>query len=154
MKHPLETAFNLAPEQDAVDIEQEYEVAEYSDQLPAKVEPPAELPPDPKDADDVLVEQRIDEVYDAAMSAFNNQTAFIEVIDPKFAARNAEVAANYLNIALQAATNRAKVKTDRKKANQQFVPYTNNKITNNTVICTREEVLRMINVDGINKKLT
>jgi hypothetical protein len=136
-----------------LDIEQEYGQGELM-QNPNATFTAAEAPVDLKDEDDKLVEKRIDEVYDAAMGAFQNQSAFIEVIDPKFAARNAEVAANYLNIALQAANSRAKVKTDRKRANQTFVPYNQSgKTTNNFVVADRNEILKMIAIDGDQKKL-
>jgi hypothetical protein len=150
LPNPLESVFNMASEE--MDIESQYGMAEVP--LVAQVDPAAVPPPDIKDEDDILVEKRIDEVYDAAIGAFNNQTAYLEVIEPRYAARNAEVAANYLNIALAAANSRAKVKTDRKRANQQFVPYANTgKTTNNLVIANREDVLKMISMDTGTKEL-
>lgn len=146
LKHPLESVFNLNEQE--VDIESQYEMTE----VPANV---SEQPPvDHKDEDDILVEKRIDEVYDAAIGAFQNQTAYMEIIEPRYAARNAEVAANYLNIALAAANSRAKVKVDRKRANQAFVPYApGGKTTNNIVIANREEILKMITVDNEKKEI-
>lgn len=148
MKHPLDTVFNMGD--DAMEIEEHYSMAE----VPAQTIQADAAPVDHKDDDDLLVEKRIDEVYDAAMGAFQNQTAYTEIIEPRYAARNAEVAANYLNIALAAANSRAKVKTERKRANQAFVPYAQpgGKTTNNIVIANREEVLRMITIDGEEKK--
>ena len=88
------------------------------------------------------------------MQTFQNQTAYTEIVEPRYAARNAEVAANYLNIALAAANSRAKVKTDRKRANQAFVPYANGgKTTNNIVIADRNQILKMIDIDGQAKEL-
>jgi len=151
LQHPLESALNMG-ELD-MDIEKEYVMTEAPSQQ--AVLAPAEAPPDVKDEDDKIIEKRIDEVYDAAMGAFQNQTAFIEVIDPKFAARNAEVAANYLNIALNAAAARSKVKVDRKRANQTFIPYgqPGGKTTNNIVIADRNQILKMMTIDGEEKKL-
>ena len=135
-------------QEDELDIENNYAMTEVPVQ--AQVDGP---PVDHKDEDDILVEKRIDEVYDAAITAFNNQSAYMEIIEPRYAARNAEVAANYLNIALTAANSRAKVKTDRKRANQSFVPYAQpgGKTTNNIVIANREEILRMITIDNEKK---
>ena len=145
--HPLDDVFNI--ESDQVDIEKDYAMANVTTSAV-----PTEPPTDVKDADDVLVEKRIDEVYDAAMTAFNNQTAYTEIIEPRYAARNAEVAANYLNIALAAANSRAKVKVDRKRANQSFVPYApGGKTTNNIIVANREEILKMITVDGEKKEM-
>src|SRR5271155_1611796 len=151
LQHPLESAFNMG--ENDMDIEKEYGMTTVPPQQVALT--PVEAPPDVKDEDDKLIEGKIDEVYTAAMEAFQTQTAFIEVIDPKFAARNAEVAANYLNIALQAAVGRSRVKTDRKRSNQTFIPYgqPGGKTTNNIVIADRNQILKMITVDGDEKKL-
>jgi hypothetical protein len=147
LKHPLEDVFNM----DEGTMERDsYELTEMPVQATERPDGP---PVDHKDADDVEIEKRIDEVYAAAMSAFENQTAYTEIIEPRYAARNAEVAANYLNIALAAANSRSKAKTDRKRANQSFVPYANGgKTTNNIVIANREQILQMIDVDGQQKK--
>ena len=151
LQHPLESAFNMG--ENDMDIEKEYGMTTVPPQQVALT--PVEAPPDVKDEDDKLIEGKIDEVYTAAMEAFQTQTAFIEVIDPKFAARNAEVAANYLNIALQAAVGRSRVKTDRKRSNQAFVPYNQpgGKTTNNILIADRNQILKMITIDGEEKKL-
>lgn len=142
LQNPLESVFNMGEDPD--EDQAQYELAE---QMPGEL---VEAPPDDKDADDILVEKRIDEVYEMALQTFQNQTAFTEIIEPRYAARNAEVAANYLNIALAAANSRAKVKTDRKRANQAFIPHAN-KTTNNLVVASREDVLRMIKVDNDTK---
>lgn len=150
MKHPLTDVFNL--DDTPMDIEEEFGVVQVPVQATDKLEKPHV---DHKDEEDVMIEKKIDEVYDAAMAAFNNQTAYTEIIEPRYAARNAEVAANYLNIALAAANSRAKVKTDRKRANQAFVPYANSigKTTNNILIANREEILKMITIDDKPKEL-
>ena len=147
MKHPLEDVFNMGEVE--VDIEGEYGMVEGQPN-----QQPEGPPVDHKDEDDVLIEKRIDEVYDAAMSAYNAQSEYLEVIEPRYAARIGEVAANYLNIALTAANSRARVKTDRKRANQSFVPYANSgKTTNNILIADRNEILKMITVDDTPKEL-
>jgi len=147
IKHPLDDVFNV--DSNEVDIEKDYAMTNVTTQAI-----PVDAPVDTKDQDDVLVEQRIDEVYDAAMTAFTNQTAYTEIIEPRYAARNAEVAANYLNIALAAANSRAKVKVDRKRANQAFVPYApGGKTTNNIIVANREEILKMITIDDQKKEM-
>lgn len=150
IKHPLESVFGM--DEGTVDIGAEYGMVEQ----PAGELVQADGPPvDHKDEDDVLIEKRIDDVYDNAMQAFQNQTAYMEIIEPRYAARNAEVAANYLNIALAAANSRAKVKTDRKRANQSFVPFSNQggKTTNNIIMANREDILRMMTMDSDKKEL-
>jgi hypothetical protein len=148
LSHPLESVFNMG--EDAMEIDERYAMAE----VPAVAVQPEEAPKDHKDEDDVLIEQRIDEVYTVAMETFQNQTAYMEIVEPRYAARNAEVAANYLNIALAAANSRAKVKSDRKRANQAFVPYAaGGKTTNNIVVANREDIIKMITLDTSSKEL-
>jgi hypothetical protein len=142
ISHPLESVFDM--DEGTVDIGAEYAAVEVA---PAPQNGPVE---DHKDEDDKLIEARIDDVYDQAITAFKNQTAYMEIIEPRYAARNAEVAANYLNIALAAANSRAKVKTDRKKSNQ-FIPFNGGKTTNNVIVANREDVLKMLQIDADKK---
>lgn len=144
--HPLDSVFGISNDNEEYDIEKEYNLMEMPKEPLAPN--PNEPAPDPKDEDDILIEKRIDQVYDAAIEAFETQNSYLEIIEPRYAARNAEVAAGYLNIALAAANSRAKVKTDRKRANQAFVPYANGgKNTTNVIVANREEILRAITID-------
>ena len=148
-QNPLDNLFDIDPTVGHDDAE----VVEYEQVTEgelAAMAAPAE--PTPKDAEDTEVDSKIDAVYDAALEAFQNQMAYTEMIEPRYAARNAEVAASYLNIALQAAATRARVKGDRKR-NGQFIPGMGGKVTNNTIVATREEILRMISVDADTKKI-
>lgn len=144
-QNPLDTLFDIdgSDRNELTEYEQitEGELAALA--APEKVE---------KDSEDVEVDRKIDEVYDHAVTTFQNQMAYTEIIEPRYAARNAEVAATYLNIALQAATARARVKADRKRATQ-FIPGMGGKVTNNTIVATREEIMKMIAVDADTKEL-
>lgn len=142
--NPLDDLFNTLPN----DMEQDGEYIPTSEGTLASLNG-EEAPPE-KDEEDIEIDTKIDTVYTAAIDAFNNQTAYMEVIEPRYAARNAEVAANYLNIALNAASVRAKVKGDRRK-NAQFVPFTNNK-SNGAVVASREDIMKMLSVDAEMKK--
>lgn len=148
MKNPLCDVFNMRPLEDVTD--DQYALAELPQ---TQIEQPTAAPIDHKDEDDILVEKRIDEVYDAAIDAYRQQQEYIEVIEPRYAARSAEVAANFLTIALTAANSRAKVKTDRKRANQVFIPHTTSKTTNNVLVADRNEILKMISLDDSTKNL-
>lgn len=101
--------------------------------------------------DDVENDARIVAIHDAALETFQNQMAYTEIVEPRYAARNAEVAANYLSIALNAALAKARVKADRKKLST-FVPYANGR-ANGTVVASREDIMRMIAVDAETKKV-
>lgn len=145
--NPLDELFNTLPhdlsEADAYEVSTEGDLAA----LQAAGQEPV---PD-KDDEDIEIDTKIDTVYTAAIDAFNSLNAHMEVIEPRYAARTAEVSANYLNIALNAASVRAKVKGDRKK-NAQFVPFSNNK-TSGAVVASREDIMRMISIDAETRKL-
>lgn len=141
-ENPLDNLFEIDDDLDR--DESDYEVATVQNAPVETVE---------KDKEDIDTDKKIDAVYDAALEAYQNQTAMVELLEPRYAARNAEVAATYLNIALQAATSKARVKNDRKRVGQ-FIPGASNKITNNTIVASREEILRMITVDSEPKKLS
>lgn len=145
IEHPLEKIFDM--EDGTMDISSDYAVTEQSNLLPA------ENAPVEKDQEDIEVDKKIDSVYDAAMNAFHVQTSYVEIVEPRYAARNAEVAANYLNIALNAAATRAKVKTDRRRANTVLPSAGGNKTTNNLIVADRNELLKIIQVDGEDKEL-
>jgi hypothetical protein len=136
-KHPLDEVFGIDYEEEMqLEIEDDYALVQ-TEQLPVQA--------DQKDADDVEIERKIDEVFSQAMDAFARQNDFVDIVEPKFAARNAEVAAGYLSIALNAATSRAKIKSDRKRAST-FIPQAG-KTTNNILVASREEIMKMIDMD-------
>lgn len=140
---PLDTLFDVDPA--------DSEVIEYEQATEGEIAALAAPTTAEKDAEDTEVDRKIDEVYTAAMGTFNNQMAYTEIIEPRYAARNAEVAASYLNIALNAAQARARVKGDRRRIGV-FIP-NGGKVTNNTIVATREEIMRMISVDADTKSV-
>jgi transposase-like protein len=86
------------------------------------------------------------------MATFNEQTAYTQIIEPRYAARNAEVAAGFLTIALSAATAKAKIKVDRKRTNAAFIPFGNNN-TQANIVANRNDILGMFSVDGEVKEI-
>lgn len=64
-------------------------------------------------------EEEIDEQYqnihDLALTAFEEQSEEAEIVDPKYKARNAEVAVQYLNTALSAVNAKAALKNAKDK---------------------------------------
>jgi hypothetical protein len=99
------------------------------------------------DSEDKEISTKIDDVYDKAIGAFEEQTAYIQVIEPRYAARNAEVAAQYLKIALDAAVTRANVKRDKRKS-AGFIPFANTGSGNqNVIVADRNELLKMMNAN-------
>lgn len=147
IKNPLDELFDVSNDEMSG-----YDEVQASALVPAEqTGTPAQ--PEVKDQEDTENDQRFDEVYTAAKTAFDNQMAYTEIIEPRYAARNAEVAANFLNLALQAAATKARVKTDRKRATAFIPGAAGSKITNNTIVASREEILRMISVDAETKEL-
>jgi hypothetical protein len=142
LSNPLDELFNT-PATRLDEDKDEYE--QITEGELAEMASGEEAPPE-KDEEDKEIDGKIDTVYQAAIDAFNQQTAYTEIIEPRYAARNAEVAANYLNIALSAAATRAKVKGERKR-NAAFVPFAN-KTQNNVVVASRDEIMRMISIDA------
>ena len=144
IKHPLEDTFGLDDTYnsdplegtDLTALDDNQYLATTEAQLPA----PVAVEPDEEDKE---INQKIDTIYGEAMTAYQNQTAFVEILEPRYAARNAEVAAGYLNTALNAVALRAKVKNERKKSAGGFVPYAN-QTTNNVVVADRNQLLKMM----------
>lgn len=145
LKSPLDELFDTEQEQEQQI--QTYEQITEGELAAMEEEPEAEA----KDEEDIEIDGKIDAIYDAAIETFHAQTEYTQIIEPRYAARNAEVAASYLTIALNAAATRAKVKGERKRQ-AAFVPFAN-KSQNNVVVASREEIMRMISVDADVKEL-
>lgn len=92
--------------------------------------------------EDRAVSQQLSTIYGYAIDAFEQQTQMVQEVDPKFAARNAEVAAQYLTIALNSVNTRAKIRQDKLKLKADG---TNpNTVNNNLIVADRNEILKML----------
>ena len=99
--------------------------------------------------EDLKVQAQMDTIHAAAMGAFNQQAALSQQVDPKFSARNAEVAAQFLTIALGAVTNRAKAKNDRQKLRlAKEGGGTPNTVHNNLIVANRNDIMRELFKNG------
>lgn len=137
-EHPLETTFNIAP--GSVDFSPiASQESEYS-MVPAE-----NISQDYQDdAEDIDITQKIETIYDTALEAYQYQVGLAEIVEPRYAARNAEVAAQYLNIALNATSLKSRNKSDKRKS-KQFIPFNNTNISNsNVVVADRNEILRLM----------
>ena len=92
------------------------------------------------DEKDVEIENQFQEVYDTAMTSFADQAGLLLTSDPKYSARNMEVANSYLNTALAAAKEKAALKLGKEKIRKDSAP----KTVNNNLIMDRNELLRML----------
>jgi predicted oxidoreductase (fatty acid repression mutant protein) len=126
MEHPLEEAFNIEP----------------GTTVSVKTERTTELAvAEQYDEKDEEIEGQFQEIYDAAMAAFEDQCAEAEVVEGKYKARNMEVATQLLNSALHAAKEKANQKKEKDK-NDIAKNKITKKVTNNNVFMgSHQEVL-------------
>lgn len=99
--------------------------------------------------EDLQIDAQLDHVHNVAIEAFEHQQRMSQEVDPKFSARNSEVAAQYLKIALDAVSQRVDAKYKRQKvriAKQDIgTPGT---VNNNVIVADRNALLKEL----INKK--
>lgn len=132
------------PMEDVLDIESGSTIVEYKERNTELVEI-ADY-----DEKDNEIENQFQEVYDVAMDAFDAQSEAAEVVDPKYSARNAEVAAQYLNAALNAVKEKSSMKQHKdkiKKAEAGATGANGNGSTINTqnnIIVDRNDLLKQI----------
>lgn len=116
---PIEDALNISP--GTTELPSSYYNREQSSAKGELVSKDDEEVPDFDDEyndQHAKVKDDLQQIFTNAMAAFEEQQALIHQIDPKLAARNAEVAAQYLKIALDSTSERRKVKDDREKLKQ------------------------------------
>jgi hypothetical protein len=65
--------------------------------------------------EDLKISGQLDTIYDVAIEGFEQQSRMAQEVDPKFAARNMEVALQSLAIALNTVNTRVNAKTNRMK---------------------------------------
>ena len=135
--HPLEAAFN---------IEEGTTIIEYDEGTKTELVEHKEY-----DTKDVEIEEQFQEVYDKAMDAFEAQSDITEQVEGKYAARNAEVAAVYLNTALNAAKEKGGMKTHKDKLAVATRNVGKPETVNNNLIMDRNDLLKMLN--GESKEL-
>lgn len=133
IEHPMEQIF---------DIEDGTTMIEYQERVPTKLVDHADY--DEKDSE---IEDQFQEVYDKAMDAFDIQSEVAETVEGKYSARNAEVAAAYLNAALSAVREKSTLKQakDKLKVAQQRAENGSGGTTNNNVIVAdRNDIIKML----------
>lgn len=143
--HPLEEFFNIEPSStEVVKFQRKTELTPYKE----------------FDDKDVEIEETYQEIYDAAMTGYDNLQEMIDTADTKFAARLGEVSVQHLNVALAAASKRAHLKENKDKLVAKAVSASSKggNTTNNIVLIEdRNELLRRImggdNDDVIDAKI-
>jgi hypothetical protein len=156
--NPLENIFDIEPGSTPVfhDIHA-VTAAEINERASSLVDPTTgeivnrKIDPDSDDInkeeriEDLHIDGQLESVHTNAIIAFEKSSRMAEEVDPKFAARNAEVAAQYLTIALNAVNSRVDAKFKRQKVRAAKIAAGAPSTVNNTVIVAdRNELLKQI----------
>jgi len=98
------------------------------------------------DEKDTEIEDQFQEVYDAAMEAFDQSSGRLHELEGKYRARNEEVAVQYLNTALQAAREKSGQKQHKDKIGiAEGKIKGNQKVTNNNLtVADHKELMRIM----------
>lgn len=101
---------------------------------------------DTLDDEDEVIADQLQSVFDKAIAVFHSQQELTEIVDPKFAARNAEVAGTFLTTALNAVQLRARIKSDKdkQKVNANVGAIINGNVTQNTIVANRNDLIKML----------
>lgn len=130
IEHPAEGIFDLTPGTTV-------SVREESDTI-------AEIPKDDSyDEKDQEIEIKTQEIYDAAITAFKQQTEMAALAEPKYASRSMEVGAIFLNTALAAIKQRADVKQHKEKQRVSVVG-PNGTLNQTNIYMSRNEMLEQL----------
>jgi hypothetical protein len=128
------------PMEDIFEIEEGTTLVERVETIPTPLAPIQEY-----DVKDNEIEKQFQEVYDAAMTAFEITSESVQQVEPKFRARNEEVAVQYLTAALSAASQKAALKQHKDKVSITKVKATTpNTVNNNLIVSDRNELLKQI----------
>ena len=93
--------------------------------------------------EDLHIDSQLETIHDSALNAFEQQHRLATEVEPKFSARNAEVAAQYLKIALESVNSRVDTKYKRNKIKLAKDQNVNGgkTVNNNTVIVADRNAL-------------
>lgn len=129
--------------EEILDIEPGTTIMERVETLPSEIVAAEEY-----DNKDNEIEKQFQEVYDSAMTAFEYASETTQVIEPKYRARNEEIAVQYLNTALAAAREKAMLKQHKDKVSvakgKAMAPKT---VNNNLIVADRNEILKSLRGD-------
>ena len=131
-------------------LEKVFDIEEGTTMMPTVVRTTEIVAAETYDNKDHEIEGQFQEVYDAAMGAFETQFQEAELIEGKYKARSGEVAVQFLNTALQAAQSKSSLKQHKDKItldlNSKTAPKT---VNNNLIVGSQSEILeRLENMMG------
>lgn len=121
-KHPLESFFDI--EQGSTELNLPQVAATTEDKVVSE--------------DEKVINEQLNTIYRAALETYQNQYELSQLADPRFAARSAEVGAQFLQIALH--STKARI---AHTASKQKVEKTTN-VTNNNLVMDRNDLMKML----------
>jgi len=124
-------------------IEEVLDIEPASTFIPVIESEPTELAPVPVfDEGDHQINEQYQEIYDVAMDAYEQQALDVQAIEPKYRARNQEVAVQYLNAALNAAKEKANLKQTKEKLVAKPATGGASIKDSNVIVADRNDVLK------------
>jgi hypothetical protein len=95
--------------------------------------------------EDLHIDGQLEQIHNIAITAFEKSARMAEEVDPKFAARNAEVAAQYLTLALNSVNSRVDAKFKRQKVRlSKETAGAPSTVNNNVFVADRNVLLKQI----------
>lgn len=129
-------------------MEEFFDIEEGTTMVPKTVIKGDVVPHETYDNKDVEIDNQFQEVYDLALTAFEDQQETAELIDPKYKARSAEVAAVFLTTALNAANSKMQLKSQREKLEVSRARLGGGVVNNGNMIVTdRNSLLKLMEED-------
>lgn len=128
------------PMEEALDIESGTTMVDYHEAVPSELVIPVNY--DDKDQE---IDQMFQDVYDTAMAQFESQANVVTTVEGKYKSRAGEVAALYLNTALNAAQAKQKAKESKDKVStQQAKAGTPDTVNQNLFVGDHRELLQLL----------
>lgn len=133
----LEEVFDIAP--NTTIVEREKTVTELT-------------PIETYDSKDNEIESQLQQIADAAMSAFNDQQDSVFQLDPKFKSRSQEVGVQFLNTALQAIKEKSVLKQHKDKMYISEKDAGKPKTVNNNLVTDRNTLMKLLKGEKIEQE--
>lgn len=130
--HPLEEMLDIEPETTMVEF--------VEPALPTEVIQVDGV----YDDKDMEIEEQLQEIYEVAMTQFETQAGIVETVEGKYAARNAEVAVQFLTAALNAVQTKANVKGNKDKLTVKALSGPAKEGAGGTIIMDRNELMKAL----------
>jgi hypothetical protein len=117
--HPLEEFFDIESKSTEIEVfQRDQELIPHADY----------------DEKDKEIEHQFEEIYDSAMDGFELMAEEMQKVEGRYMARMGEVSVQHLNVALNAASSKAKLKEHKDKLEKSNSKGTSSKVVNNTLI--------------------